>query len=328
MAGFDFNELVIIIAGLGFFSLSAYFVLVPNNAQKLVHGRARKIMAKYSHQANFKAQVAAASLKKKQKDLLISNSFGGLPTLHKLREKLDRTGKDISLLQYLLASLGLLIAFTALFEFALGFSLLLALLLGVFAALMVPHIMVGRWEGKRMKKFMLIMPDAIDLIIRGLRSGLPVTESINTIRDEIAEPVRSIFADISQSVRIGVPFEEALLRAAKKLQLNEFNFFVISVSLQRETGGNLAEILENLSTTIRARAMMKLKIKAITSEARMSAYIVGALPFLVMLALSFLQPGYLAPLVDDMRGNIAAGAAGLSFFLGMFIMIKMAKFQI
>lgn len=328
IGGTSFNELLVIGGAFVLFAGAATVVLMPSNKQKQVRGRAKKVMEKYSKQEEFKIKAAdAASLKKKQKDQLISSSFIGMPSLTKLREKLDRTGKEISLFQYLLGSLGAGLLSGLVFKFIFGFGTILAVLLTIFCAMIIPHIVVSRWENKRTKKFMTILPDAIDLIIRGLRSGLPVTESVNTIRDEIPEPVRSVFADISQSVRIGVPFEDALMTAAKKLNLNEFNFFVISVSLQRETGGNLAEILENLSVTIRARAMMKLKIKAITSEARMSAYIVGALPFLVMLALSFMSPGYLAPLTDDVRGNIAAGVAAVMFMSGMGIMIKMAKFQ-
>lgn len=106
------------------------------------------------------------------------------------------------------------------------------------------------------------------------------------------------------------------------------NFLVISIALQRETGGNLAEILENLSETIRARATMKMKIRAITSEARMSSYIIGSLPFLVAIALIFISPGYIDVLYDDVRGNIALGCAMASFTIGMFIMRKMGKFEI
>ena len=321
------NHLIIIGVGLLLFAMTAYFVLAPAGAQKLINSRAKKVMQKYSKQEEFKQEISS-SLKKKQKDLLVSESIISLPSISKLREKLDRTGKNISLLQYLAASIGVLAGSFLLFRFIFGFNPIISVLIAAFCTLIIPHFITTRWVNKRMKKFMLILPDAIDLIVRGLRSGLPVTESVNVIRDEIEEPVRSVFGEISQSVRIGVPFEDALMAAAKKLQLNEFNFFVISVALQRETGGNLAEILENLSVTIRARAMMKLKIKAITSEARMSAYIVGALPFLVMIILSVLQPGYLGPLTDDVRGNIAAICAALSFTFGMGVMIKMAKFQI
>ena len=192
---------------------------------------------------------------------------------------------------------------------------------------MVPHIIVGRWEAKRTKKFLLLLPDALELMVRGLKAGLPVSESINVIKNEIDEPVSSVFGEIAQSVRMGVNFEDALMKMALKLKVNEFNFFVISIALQRETGGNLAEILENLATTIRARAMMKLKIKAITSEARMSAYIVGALPFFVTGALLIMSPGYIDPLFNDIRGNIAGLGAITMFSSGMFIMFRMAKFE-
>ena len=180
----------------------------------------------------------------------------------------------------------------------------------------------------RIKSFLKLFPDAIDFIVRGLRSGLPVTESMNMVGKEMEEPLGSIFASIGESVRLGVSLEKALQDTAKKLNTTEFNFFVTSIILQRETGGNLSEILGNLSDVLRKRFMMRLKIKAMSSEAKASAIIVGSLPFVVILALLFVSPGYLDPLIDDPTGNLAAAGATTSLLLGIGIMIKMTKFEI
>jgi tight adherence protein B len=142
------------------------------------------------------------------------------------------------------------------------------------------------------------------------------------------EPIGSIFAIIGESVKLGVSVEKALTDTAKKLKTTEFNFFVTSIILQRETGGNLSEILSNLSDVLRKRFMMRMKIKAMASEAKASAIIVGALPFVVILALMFVSPGYLDPLMFDSRGHVAAGIAAAMMATGIGVMIKMTKFEI
>jgi tight adherence protein B len=181
---------------------------------------------------------------------------------------------------------------------------------------------------KRLKKFLVLFPDAIDFIVRGLRSGLPVTESMNIVGKEMEEPVGSIFAHIGESVKLGVPVDKALQDTAKKLGLTEFNFFVTSIILQRETGGNLSEILNNLSEVLRTRLMMRMKIKAMSSEAKASAIIVGSLPFIVIAALMYLSPDYLIPLIDTTKGNCIALGCAFSLMFGIGVMIKMTKFEI
>ncbi len=175
----------------------------------------------------------------------------------------------------------------------------------------------------------LLFPDAIDLIVRGLRSGLPVTESIVMVGKEIRDPVGGVFSSISESIRLGVPVEKSLqIHGAQARQPLEFNFFVTSIVLQRETGGNLSEILSNLAEVLRQRFMMRMKIKALSSEAKASAIIVGSLPFVVMAALFFIQPDYLMMLFTDTRGNIAGLCAAASLATGIGIMMKMSKFEI
>src|SRR5690606_10394833 len=133
-------------------------------------------------------------------------------------------------------------------------------------------------------------------IVRGLRSGLPVSESIVLVSKEVPEPVGSVFGTVSNTMKLGVTMEKALQDMAEELDISEFNFFTTSIVLQRETGGNLAEILNNLSEVLRGRFMMQMKIKAMSSEARASTYIVAALPVFVFCAVSLMSPDYMKPM--------------------------------
>lgn len=199
-----------------------------------------------------------------------------------------------------------------------------ALIVGVW----IPFKLLKRKIDKQGQAFLRSFPEAIDLIVRGLRSGLPVSESIVQVATELPEPVSSVFTNISNTMKLGVPLEKALLETAKRLELREFYFFTTSIVLQRETGGNLSEILNNLSDVLRSRFMMKMKIHAITSEARASSVIIGSLPFIVAGAVMFLSPKYLRPLIDEPGGNQALMVAFGMLGFGLWTMRRMARFEI
>jgi tight adherence protein B len=203
-------------------------------------------------------------------------------------------------------------------------SVPVALALGIW----LPFKLLQRKINKQAQAFLRGFPEAIDLIVRGLRSGLPVAESIVQVANELSDPIKTVFTNISNTMKLGVPLEKALLETAKKLELREFHFFTTSIVLQRETGGNLGEILNNLSEVLRARYMMKMKIHAITSEARASSMIIGSLPFIVAGAISFLSPAYLAPMIDEPGGNQAMAVAAGMLGFGIWSMNRMAKFEI
>jgi tight adherence protein B len=266
----------------------------------------------------------AQSLRKKQQD----EGFFKFLSSERMLARLQRAGLTITPSKYWLMCFSAVVIVT-LFVFLLSlkgwaFSLCLGIIIGIGT----PHFIIGKMGERRIKQFIKLFPDAIDLIVRGLRSGLPVAESMKVVATEIAEPVGSVFARMTERIKLGVTLEGALLEASKELNSTEFNFFVTSIILQRETGGNLGEILDNLATVLRARMMMRLKIKAMSAEARASAMIVGILPFGVILALKVVAPNYLDPLFDDTRGNLAAFVAMAMMGTGIFIMAKMAKFEI
>jgi len=200
--------------------------------------------------------------------------------------------------------------------------------LGVIAGVGLPHLFVGRMASKRLKLFTSQFPDAIDLIVRGLKSGLPVTESISAVGHEMADPVGFEFRHISDCVKFGQPLEEALWETARRLDTPEFKFFVISISVQRETGGNLSEALGNLSDILRRRRQMGLKIKAMSSEAKASAIILGSLPFIMFGIIFAMNPEYEMALFNDPRGQMMLGAGLGIMSLGILVMNKMVRFEI
>ncbi len=152
---------------------------------------------------------------------------------------------------------------------------------GLFVGIGLPHMVIGKMIKRRVNKFNSNFPDAIELLVRGLRSGLPVTETLGIVSSEIPGPVGLEFRAVSDKIKIGRTMEAALQETADRLGTPEFQFFCITLAIQRETGGNLAETLSNLADVLRKRAQMKLKIRAMSSESKASAYIVGALPFIV-----------------------------------------------
>ena len=165
-----------------------------------------------------------------------------------------------------------------------GAPFILSLLLGLFFGVGGPHFVIGRMIKRRINKFNSNFPDAIELMVRGLRSGLPITETLGIVAGEIPGPVGIEFRMVADKMKIGRTMEAALQETADRLGTAEFQFFVITLAIQRETGGNLAETLSNLADVLRKRAQMKLKIRAMSSESKASAYIVGSLPFIVFSA--------------------------------------------
>ena len=250
-----------------------------------------------------------------------------VPRREELRKRLMRAGLGVSLQRYLV--FGLLTGLAA-FLACLGLGLPLAgsVALGVAATLGLPHAYVGWLASRRRKRFLAYFAEAIDLITRGLKSGLPIGESIKAAGDEIADPVGSELRQVMDAVRLGSKLEDALWEAAERLELQEFKFFAISLVVQSETGGNLAETLANLSDVIRGRRHLKMKIKALSSEAKASAYIIGSLPFVMATVIYLMSPDYIMALVYDVRGNIMIAGGLVSFLIGTGVMTKMVRFDV
>jgi tight adherence protein B len=244
-----------------------------------------------------------------------------------MRKRLDQTGKDISLGKYAMISLGIT-GFIAALLMIKSAPILLALFVGLFAGVGIPHIAVGFLIKRRVNKFNSNFPDALELMVRGLRSGLPITETLGIVAGEIPGPVGVEFRAVADKMKIGRTMDAALQETSDRLGTAEFQFFVITLAIQRETGGNLAETLSNLADVLRKRGQMKRRIRAMSSESKASAYIVGSLPFIVFGLVTVVNPEYMAGFFVDQR-LIVAGLGGLCWMsIGVFIMAKMVSFEI
>ncbi len=245
----------------------------------------------------------------------------------RLRANFRRAGLGWSVATFVFVSLGVAVVLTVA-SVVLGQSLALALPGSLVSSMFLVDRFVKFRGGRRSNHFMKQLPDAIDTIIRGIRSGLPVIECIGTVGQEYDDPVGGHFRAISERVMLGETLDGALWRVARVIDKPEMDFFAISIAIQVETGGSLADALGNLADLLRARERMKLKIKAISSEAKASAFIIGALPFLMMGLLMMMSPDYVMKLFTDPRGHLMLAAGLTSIGLGAFVMWRMTQFEI
>jgi tight adherence protein B len=270
------------------------------------------------------AQLKKAVAARKPKMHHIAGSESRLAAL---ALRLHRTGKRWTIVQYAYASLGLALTITVIMYLKSG-AALLSLGIGLAFGVGLPHFVVNFFINKRANAFTTKFPDAIELLVRGLRSGLPVTETLGVVATEVPGPVGEEFKMVTERIRIGRTMEDALQDTADRLNTPEFSFFCITLAIQRETGGNLAETLSNLADVLRKRAQMKLKIKAMSSESKASAYIVGSLPFIVFGMIWWINPKYLAGFFTDDRLIVTGLGGAVWMSLGAFIMAKMVSFAI
>ena len=248
------------------------------------------------------------------------------PNASKIRQKLLASGMNLTLGDYAFISIAIALAF--LLHVVLDLAPVITLGGSLVVGVGLPNMWINRKAKKRGARFNLLFPEAIDLIVRALRAGLPVQEAIANVARDIKEPVGSVFGRAHQEMQLGAPIEAALWRVAKTVQTDEFNFLIVAVSIQRDTGGNLAETLANLSSLLRARQQLRLKIRAFTSEARATMLIMVGLPFLVGGGLFVISPKYMGPLIFTETGQMVVAAAVCSMGVGIFIMNKIATIKV
>ncbi|MCL6728459.1 type II secretion system F family protein [Sphingomonas hankyongi] len=317
---------LIIAGGIGALALAFVAVRGPS-ASKAVKRRMEMVKERHGDVITGNAQAQIRKLMAERASRIEGYASTLIPKPALLRKRLEMTGKSITLGKYSMICLGIT-AFVAAAMFFRGAPILLSTFLGLFVGIGGPHFVIGWLIKRRVTKFTSNFPDAIELMVRGLRSGLPITETLGIVAGEIGGPVGLEFRMVSDKMKIGRTMEAALQDTADRLGTPEFQFFVITLAIQRETGGNLAETLSNLADVLRKRAQMKLKIRAMSSESKASAYIVGSLPFVVFTLVWFINPGYMSGFFVDQR-LMVAGIGGLIWMsIGAFIMAKMVNFEI
>ena len=320
--------LVTIIIALGVLgTLGMVFAARGPSSGKVLKRRIEMIKERHGDviTANAQAQIRKLFAQRASKVDGLASQIIPKPAL--LRKRLEQTGREITLGKYAMVSLGLSIV-VAVGLMMRGMPFLLCLFAGLFVGIGLPHFIIGKMIIRRVNKFNVNFPDAIELMVRGLRSGLPITETLGIVASEIPGPVGVEFRMVADKMKIGRTMEAALQDTADRLGTPEFQFFVITLAIQRETGGNLAETLSNLADVLRKRAQMKLKIRAMSSESKASAYIVGSLPFIVFTLVWMINPGYMGGFFTDQR-LMVAGIGGIVWMsIGGMIMAKMVNFEI
>ena len=322
----DFLQIFFLMTGLFAAIGLVYASATGPSSRKQVQKRLSGVRYRHSESTDAKveSQMKKAMAARKPK---VAKAAGSGSRTEALILRLQRTGMGWSVSQYLYASIGLAVLVGLILFLQTGVPLL-SLIGGLLIGAGLPHMVVGFFIKRRTTQFVAKFPDAIDLLVRGLRSGLPVTETLAVVAQEIPGPVGIEFKGIIERIKIGRTMEESMQVSADRLNIAEFNFFTITLAIQRETGGNLAETLSNLSDVLRKRSQMKLKIKAMSSESKASAYIVGALPFLVFGMIFWITPDYIGAFFEDER-LIVIGLGGLGWMgIGVFIMAKMVSFEI
>ena len=337
MFGIDTTVLAfIVLAGFSAGAVAYAFLFTQMNNEKQAGKRLETIKAAETDRSVVKAsrdRVAEAAKRRKS----VQDSLKQLDEKQKttervvkkppLKAQLRQAGMQVSIERFYLYSLFCGIALTAFAYFA-GAPLLVlpgALLAG---ALGLPRWFVSLRRARRVKAFLNEFPNALDIIVRAVKSGLPLNDAIRLIANESPEPVKTEFRRIVDSQQVGMSIPDATLRMAETMPCSEASFFGIVIQIQSQAGGNLSEALGNLSRVLRDRKKMKAKVQALSMEAKASAVIIGALPFVVALLVYLSSPNYIMPLFTTSTGNLILGCSGVWMSIGILVMRKMMNFEV
>ncbi len=244
-----------------------------------------------------------------------------------LKIQLKQAGFQIDVKKFYMISAGVGVALMVLTFFS-GAPLFAApggFVVGMFG---IPRWAVGFLRGRRIKKFLNEFPNSIEIIVRAIKSGLPLNDGVRLIASEAPEPVRSEFRRMVESQQLGVSIPEAAGKMKETMPCPEANFFGIVIQIQAQAGGNLSEALGNLASVLRARKQMKAKVAALSMEAKASAAIIGALPFIVGFLVYLTSPNYIIPLFTTSTGHMMLGFSAIWMSMGLFTMKKMISFDV
>jgi tight adherence protein B len=330
MEGFDVATLLAIAIGTTIaLSFTLVLALATNSGGRRFRRRLAQVATQKRNSAA-KGPIEARALSRRESATPTLDRFVKryLPHRDLLVARLSRTGRAITVSHYAIASAIAVLVATVLVLVFLKLSIVTSILTGIVMGLGLPHWVIGRMGRARIQAFLNLFPDAIDLIVRALRSGLPISEAMISAANEIPDPVGAEFRTVESGMRMGRDLDSLLWDIAKRIDAPELRFFIIALGVQRETGGNLAETLSNLSDLLRRRRSMRKKARAMASEARASTAILGSLPILVTIILFMTSPTYIKVLFTDVRGLMLAGLAVGMLLTGIGIMVKMAKFEI
>jgi len=240
--------------------------------------------------------------------------------------RLQQAGLSITKRQfYIFSALAGLLSFALMFMSGMG--LFLALPAFVAGGVGIPRWVIGFLKKRRENKFIHELPNAIDVIVRGVRAGLPIGDCIRIIAAETVDPVKSEFRQIAEGQAVGMSLSESAAKMYERVPLPEANFFGIVLAIQQQAGGNLSEALGNLSRVLRERKKMSAKIKAMSMEAKASAVIIASLPIAVMLLVYITSPGYIELLWTTSTGRVMIAGSAMWMLMGVLVMRRMINFD-
>lgn len=248
-------------------------------------------------------------------------------SVNKLAEFIAQAGYDFSTRKFWLGSILLSMSATFIF-YVMGFSLFVMVMAAIIFFFGVPRLFLRMSAKSRQKKFMEDFADALESMTRLLKAGMPVSEAIKMVAREFSGPLGEEMDRVFDQQKIGVPLPEAILAAARRMPLAEMQMFATAVAIQAQTGSSLSEILQNLAGVIRARFRLRRKVQALSSEAKSSAMIIGALPCVVATGMYFINPEYIEILFTDPTGKVLLGSAVTWMGLGILVMRQMINFKV
>jgi len=315
------------IAGLATFSIATIgiFLVEPLlNGQLRAEKRQETIIKNSSSEKTTKPE--ASNRKKNVGDVLrqIENQPEAKPSLE---TRLMRAGLQWTRKTYSMFSVAAAIGCAFVLYVVMGYlaAALVGLVIGGFG---LPIFYINLKTKKRQAAFLLEFPNAIDVVVRGIRSGLPLNDCFRLIANDSKEPVKSEFRLIMESQQLGLTIADAVQKLFERMPIQEVNFFAIVIQIQSKSGGNLGEILNNLSKVIRERKKFRDKVDAVTNGAKVAALIIGLVPFIVALAVYMLNPSYMSLLWKTNIGMVASGGAMVIITIGWIVMRQMINFEI
>ncbi|MCJ8517912.1 tight adherence protein B [Pseudorhizobium tarimense] len=337
MFGLDLNVvLIIMLASVSAAAMSYALLFSRIETEKKTSARISRVKSAESDLAKVKAaRDRVQELSKRRKS--VQDSLKDLEKKQQerskkmadrsLKSRLVQTGLPLTLPRFymLSAALGLVSFLVALLA---GAPLIAAVGSGFASALGAPRWIVGFLIKRRQKQFLTEFPNALDVMVRSIRSGLPLNDALRLIASDGQEPVRTEFRRVVESQQVGLSIPEACMRMMQTMPLPEVNFFAIVITIQSQAGGNLSEALGNLAKVLRERKKMKAKVQALSMEAKASAVIIGALPFIVALLVYLTSPDYMTILFTDPRGHMIMLFSAVWMSIGIFIMRNMINFDI
>jgi tight adherence protein B len=314
------------VGGLAIGILFPYF-----NGEAEVRSRAKKVAS--GNLASNKSKTASKD-KSAQRSRRIQETLKEFEEAEKkrrkkltIRQRIHQAGLDLSMNAFIMASVivGVVLLLASLIG---GAPIFVAAVAGVVGALGLPRWVLNYLARRRRETFLHDFADAIDVMVRGIKAGLPVSDALKVIARETPAPVGPEFAEVVEGQRVGITIDQGLERMYDRMPLAEVNFLAIVMAIQAKTGGNLAEALGNLSKVLRDRKKMKQKIQSVSQEAKASAMIIGSLPFVIAGGMMVLNPTYLMPLWETKLGNVMLMGSAIWMGIGVLVMRKMINFDI